>query len=443
LPTRLVLLCATLGFVCIACLGQEICGVPKRGPSADAIAAFEKIQDAVGIYPGTILLYASSAQLVKDRSGALSIECPGGGGLERWIVYDPELIQGDGLYFALAHETAHHLNNDPMSGEPPSKQQELRADSYAARYLARPPLNWTSQRLSQALSSLPLPKDAKGLYPSLEERRAQVNEGSAAESARLHPTPDLLSGQATAKPAPLPVAGQTRTNPKDGLTYMWIPPGQFTLGCSRGDPQCESDEKKARQVMITKGFWIGQTEVTQEAYERVIAKNPSTFKGAKRPVESIFFNDANAYCQAIGGRLPTEAEWEYAARAGSPDSRYGDIYQIAWYDKNSEQKTHEVAGKAPNAWGLYDMLGNVAEWTADWYLNQLPGGASDPKGPTMGVLRSLRGGSWDSDSSHVRASSRVGILPLLWYNYAGVRCVADLGPPELAPWRRVGEGPAH
>jgi hypothetical protein len=109
---------------------------------------FEKIQDAVGIYPGTILLYASSAQLVKDRSGALSIECPGGAGLERWIIYDPELIQGEALYFAFAHETAHHLNNDPMSGETPSRQQELRADGYAARYLARPPLNWTSQRLA-------------------------------------------------------------------------------------------------------------------------------------------------------------------------------------------------------------------------------------------------------------------------------------------------------
>jgi len=401
--------------------------MPKHGPSADAVTAFEKIQDAVGIFPGTILLYASSVQLVQDRSGALSIECPSGGGLERWIVYDPELIKGDALYFALAHETAHHLNNDPMSGEPPSKQQELRADGYAARYLARAPLSWTTQRLTQALSALPLPKDARGLYPSLEERLAEANEGYAAATAHLSPDPNPTSGRPIASTGP-PTTGAKRTNSRDGLTYVWIPPGAFTMGCSTGDAQCETEEKPPRQVTIRKGFWVGETEVTQEAYEKVTAKNPSSFKGAKRPVESIFWNDAAAYCRAIGGRLLSEAEWEYAARAGSPQSRYGDINRIAWYDRNSEKKTHEVAGKAPNAWGLYDMLGNVAEWTADWYLDRLPAGATDPKGPGVGLMRALRGGAWDSDSSLVRVSVRIGEVPILWYNFAGVRCAADSLP---------------
>jgi len=113
-------LCAAIGFASSACLAQEVCGIPKRGPSSDAAAAFEKIEDAVGIEPGRYLLYASSDQLVKDRSGAFSVECGAGRGSERWIVYDPELIKGDALYFALAHEIAHHLNNDPMSGEMPA-----------------------------------------------------------------------------------------------------------------------------------------------------------------------------------------------------------------------------------------------------------------------------------------------------------------------------------
>jgi hypothetical protein len=182
-----------VGLACTTGLAEEICGIPKHGPSADALKAFEKIQAAVGIKPGTILLYASSDQLVKKRSGAVSTECPAGGGEERWIVYDPELVKGDALYFALAHETAHHMNSDPISGETPGKQQELTADYFAAKYLTRPPLNWTTQKLAQVLTELPLPKDATGIYPSIEERRAQVNAGYAAEYALRHPNEPVLA----------------------------------------------------------------------------------------------------------------------------------------------------------------------------------------------------------------------------------------------------------
>jgi len=167
----------------------------------------------------------------------------------------------------------------------------------------------------------------------------------------------LLTACAVA--GPLSAQQPTRVNPKDGLTYVWIPPGKFQMGCSAGDAECFDNEKPAHQVTIAKGFWLGRTSVTQQAYQRVTGKNPASHKGANLPVEEVDWNEAQAYCKAIGGRLPTEAEWEYAARAGSTGVRYGNLDEIAWYDKNSGNQSQEVGQKSPNAFGLYDMLGNT------------------------------------------------------------------------------------
>ena len=186
-------------------------------------------------------------------------------------------------------------------------------------------------------------------------------------------------------------AGTTKVNPKDGLKYVWIPPGRFTMGCSPGDAECANNEKPAHEVNITKGFWMGQTEVTQEAYEKVTGKDPSHFKGAKLPVESITWNEAQSLCQMAGMRLRAEAEWEYAAQAGSTQGRYGDLVAISWNSGNSGNMTHEVAQKVANAWGLYDTLGNVYEWTSDWYADKLPGAVNDPAGPASGQARVVRG----------------------------------------------------
>jgi len=207
---------------------------------------------------------------------------------------------------------------------------------------------------------------------------------------------------------------QTPVDPTDGLAYVWIPAGSFRMGCSPRDTECDGDEEPAKQVTIAKGFWLGESEVTQAAYEKVMGKNPSHFTGyfkdANRPVEQVTWDDARAYCQAIGGRLPTEAEWEYSARAGTTGARYGKLDRVAWYDSNSGSSTHPVKQKDPNAWGLYDMLGNVWEWVEDPY----PG--------TDAQARTLRGGSWGDGLRSVRSSDRVGVDPSYHDDHAGFRC---------------------
>jgi formylglycine-generating enzyme required for sulfatase activity len=217
-----------------------------------------------------------------------------------------------------------------------------------------------------------------------------------------------------------------RVNAKDGLKYMWIPPGTFTMGCSEGDAECMDSEKPAHQVSITKGFWLGQTEVTQAAFQHVMDRNPSAEKGAILPVENVSWTDAAGYCRAIGGRLPTEAEWEYAARGGSNLPRYGGLDQVAWYARNSDNKTtHHVGQKQPNGYGLNDMLGNVSEWTADWFGTYPTGAVSDPQGPTVGQKRVLRGGSFADLPGTVRASLRGWDDPGTHYANYGFRCVEE------------------
>jgi formylglycine-generating enzyme required for sulfatase activity len=239
-----------------------------------------------------------------------------------------------------------------------------------------------------------------------------------------------------------PSPGETRESPKDGLKYVWVPPGTFMMGCSPGDDECADWEKPSHEVTITRGFWIGQTPVTAGAYKRYagatgrqMPDSPSfnnRWANESMPIVNVTWDDAQAYCGWMGGRLPTEAEWEYAARGGTTEARYGNLQEIAWYSSNSGGQTHDVAQKRANRFELYDTLGNVWQWVSDWYDENYyrSTAAQDPQGPASGRLRVLRGGSWVVSRQYVRVSVR------LWYypgygdlNVVGLRCGGEVGNP--------------
>ncbi|MCS7024608.1 MAG: SUMF1/EgtB/PvdO family nonheme iron enzyme [Bryobacteraceae bacterium] len=279
--------------------------------------------------------------------------------------------------------------------------------------------------------------------------------------------PPVSAAKTISLPDPPPVSpgrpGEIRRNPRDGLDYVWIAPGSFDMGCSPQDSECEADEKPTHPVKISKGFWMGKTEVTVGAYRKftqatglplppeptssAMSLNPG-WKNELLPMVRVSWEEASLYCRWAGGRLPTEAEWEYAARAGSRAPRYGALDQIAWYADNAgksaldserlarEQRGsylvtlrdngntfHAVAQKKPNDFGLFDMLGNVFEWTADWYDVYTAAAALDPKGPPDGERRVARGGSWTMFPSKVRVSSRLRLAADAKNDFVGFRCV--------------------
>jgi len=204
-----------------------------------------------------------------------------------------------------------------------------------------------------------------------------------------------------------------------GLAVRWVPRGRFSMGSPSSEPDRYSDEVQ-HEAVLTRGFFLAETECTQGQWESVMRGNPSHFKGSDRPVEQVSWEEAVEYCRKLtakqraegilpGGwewRLPTEAEWEYAARAGTTGARHGELDAIAWYGGNSGSQTHPVKEKAPNAWGLYDMLGNVWEWCSDWHGDYPTGSVIDPAGPGSGSGRVDRGGSWNFVARNARSAFR-------------------------------------
>jgi len=236
--------------------------------------------------------------------------------------------------------------------------------------------------------------------------------------------------------------GTVRLNPQDGLNYVWIPAGTYMMGCSPGDSMCGSDEKPSHSVTISKGFWMGQTEVTVGAYKRFAQATGRTmppgpfwdsgWRQDNLPMVNVTWDDAGSYCVWAGGRLPTEAEWEYAARAGTQTGYYfGNdaalLGNYAWYNANSGLVAHPVGQKKPNAWGLFDMLGNVFERCQDWFGSYSSQAVTDPQGPSSGSDRIVRGASFYYSWAVARVSFRGGGTGGRNVNL-GFRCVREVIP---------------
>ncbi len=204
-----------------------------------------------------------------------------------------------------------------------------------------------------------------------------------------------------------------------------IPGGDFMMG----------EDESSVEVRLS-AFKMSKYQVTQDVYEAITGKNPSKFKGPRMPVESVSWSDAEVFCGRLSSltgriwRLPTEAQWEYACRAGSQTAYcFGDdgakLEEYAWFEKNSGQSTHPVGGKKPNKFGLYDVHGNVWEWCADWHGSSLPGG-TDPTGPSSGSYRVARGGSWFGNAQNCRSANRFIIVPSFRISYFGFRVLSPV-----------------
>jgi formylglycine-generating enzyme required for sulfatase activity len=210
-----------------------------------------------------------------------------------------------------------------------------------------------------------------------------------------------------------------------GLEFVLIPAGTFVMGSPPDDESAFDWEKPAHQVTISRPFYMSRYEVTQGQWEKLMGNNPSCFKGRNNPVEQVSWEEAQVFIRKLNRkegtskyRLPTEAEWEYAARAGS-QTRYhfgegeGNLGEYDWYFENSGGKTHPVGRKKPNAWGLFDTAGNVWEWVNDWYdrdyYSRSPG--IDPPGAENVDIRVCRGGGWDGFAGDCRAVVRSGCEP--------------------------------
>ena len=216
----------------------------------------------------------------------------------------------------------------------------------------------------------------------------------------------------------------SKTYTANGVSFdmMMVKAGTFTMGATSEMKDPEPDEKPTHQVTLTNDYYIGKTEVTQALWMAVMGNNPSYFIGDNLPVESVSWNDCQKFISKLNSltgqnfRLPTEAEWEFAARGGNNSNHYqysgsNELGDVAWYVGNSGDTTHVVATKQPNELGIYDMSGNVWEWCSDWFGNYSSSSLTNPTGPNSGSYRVLRGGGWSSLARNCRSSYRHGVAP--------------------------------
>jgi len=281
-----------------------------------------------------------------------------------------------------------------------------------------------------------------------------LGAGAASPSARptLQPSAQPTT-QPSAQPAtqpPTQPTTQPSTQPakqlildlgnKVSMKLVLIPAGKFTMGSPRTEKDRSNDETPRREVTISKPFYMSVYEVTQAQYQQVMGTNPSNVTDKTHPVDRVSWNDAVEFCGKLSRktgktvRLPTEAEWEYACRAGSTtrfyygdDPDYSQLADYAWYSTDNDSRTHPVGLKKPNAWGLYDMHGNVWEWCSDRHASSYArAGTLDPQGPDSGQYRVLRGGGWSYGAFSCRSAYRLRGSQAVPYDLNGIRAAVSV-----------------
>ncbi|MCP4868834.1 MAG: formylglycine-generating enzyme family protein [Proteobacteria bacterium] len=250
---------------------------------------------------------------------------------------------------------------------------------------------------------------------------------------------DQFAGGSAAPASESPAPGTTTVDSKTGITLAYIPAGTFLMGSPTGEGVRGSDETQ-HEVTLSQPFWMGTTEVTNAQYRRFVDatgrrepkyRDDSDYNAPDQPVVGVSWHDAVAYASWAGMSLPTEAQWEYAARAGTTTTYWSgdsesDLARVGWYDGNSDLSLHAVGEKPANAWGLHDVHGNVWEWTADWYGDYPGSSQTDPAGPGSGSLRVRRGGSWNYDASRTRVAGRTATSPGHRYYNLGFRLLRSV-----------------
>jgi len=282
----------------------------------------------------------------------------------------------------------------------------------------------------------------RSIPAKIEVEKPNVVEKAAPVPESGHEQPPVVLVPVPAEKPRGPEEGQTWSLPDLNLDLAYVHPGTFTIGSPDAEKGRYKNESPQTQVTLSKGWWLGKTVVTQGQWEALMAGNKSSQKVADRPVERVSWDDAMEFCRKLTEReraagrlpdgyaytLPTEAQWEYACRAGTsgPYSGDGNLDDMGWHSENSGNTTHPVAQKQANAWGFYDMHGNVWEWCRDWFGNYPGGSISDPTGPALGAVRVVRGGSCSVPARFCRSAFRRKIEPGNREDHLGFRLA--LGP---------------
>jgi formylglycine-generating enzyme required for sulfatase activity len=394
--------------------GQED-AVPK---SAAAVAARTKrdaaVEKAQGVF--TAAKMSADKQYLDDLSNALKLAMKAG-----------NLDEAERIDIERSRMDSTKTEGVGKETEPPKTTAATAAKTRHEAAMKKAEAAFRSARIladKQYRSDLtaPLPEAMKA---------SDLEEAKRLDAARKVIDAEITELEHGGAPGHPNAASYAGTN-KLGIKFIRIERGEFDMGSPDTEAGREANETP-HHVKITKPFLMAATPVTQAQWKAVMGTNPSHSKGDDRPVDTVSWNDAVAFCEKLSinerrhYRLPTEAEWEYACRAGTqtPFAGTGELADMGWFSSNSDQQTHPVAQKKPNDWGLYDMHGNVWQWCSDGY-GPYGGDAVDPKGAKDTTSRMNRGGGWSEVPSHCRAAYRKWNAPGAWDGRIGFRICLDM-----------------